>query len=67
MRSITDWIVRTTPDANRPKKFNGPVAIAVFVAVLAAGVTGGATWLATAMASHNNVAAVQVAEAADYE
>jgi len=66
VRSTTDWIVRTTPDAKQPKKFSGPVAMAVFVAVLAAGVTGGATWLATAMASHNN-AAVQMAEVSDYQ
>jgi hypothetical protein len=66
MRSITDLIVRTRPDAQRPRKISGPVAMAVFVAVLAAGVTGGMSMLATA-AAHHNVAAVQVAQAGEYE
>jgi hypothetical protein len=64
VRSISDWIVRTTPDAQRPKKLTGPVATAVFIAVLAAGMTGGTMMLANSV-SHNNAAAYSVADNAE--
>jgi hypothetical protein len=63
---MTDWIVRTRPDTTDFHKISGPAATAVFVAVLAAGITGGMSWMATATA-HHNAAAVQVAAASAYE
>ncbi|RZM11419.1 MAG: hypothetical protein EOO88_46900 [Pedobacter sp.] len=67
MRSFTEWRVRIDPDASHLKKFTNPIVVAVFLVALAAGVSSSGAWVATAMASHSNAAAMQVAENDGYE
>jgi hypothetical protein len=60
MRTISDLIVKTTPHGEQDKRYSGPVACAVFIAVLAISVTGGALWLTSAVVHSNAEAASKI-------
>ena len=57
MRSISDLIIKTTPHGADEPQSSGPVACAVFIAVLAIAIAGGAFWLGDSFISNNAQAA----------
>jgi hypothetical protein len=59
MRSTTDFVGKALPEKAQEKRSSGPVACAVFIAVLAIGVTGGTLWLTSAVI-HNNAQAANL-------
>ncbi len=60
MRSITNLVTETLPEKAQVKRGSGPVACAVFIAVLAIGVTGGTLWLTTVVIQSNAQAATMI-------
>ena len=59
MRSTTNLVTEPLPEKARERRGSGPVACALFIIVLAVGVTGGTLWL-TSSVIHNNAQAANL-------
>ena len=60
MRSISDFIVKTTPRNHSEDAAAGPIACAAFITVLAVMIAGGAVVLGNSIMTSNAHAATQV-------
>jgi hypothetical protein len=62
MRSTTNLVTETLPEKAQCKRGSGPVACAVFITVLAIGVTGGTLWLTSAVIQNAQAATMTLGE-----
>ena len=53
MRSFPNLAVHTNPRPAESRRRTGPVACALFITIVAVGVTGGALWLTSAVVHSN--------------